>query len=143
MNPVQKKLQSEAADFALNNIKPYNLEWDRTETFPKDLMRLAGKLGYGGVCGSIKYGGRVSGKIGASLIFEAMAEWDACISAYISIHNMLGLIIETHGTEEQKNTYLSKLFSLEFIGSYCLTEPHSGSDAIAMVYYFKLLNIYT
>lgn len=99
-------------------------------------------MGYGGVCCTKNYGGKEAGKIGSSLIFAALAEADIGISAYISIHNMIGIVLEKHGTDEQKRTYLNKLISMQFIGSYCLTEPDSGSDAISLVFFLCFLRIF-
>lgn len=79
-----------------------------------------------------KYGGSGLGRLEASLIFEGLATGCVGSSAYISIHNMCCWMIDTYGTEEQKIEWLPKLTTLEYNSSYCLTEPNSGSDALAL-----------
>jgi len=62
-----------------------------------------------------------------------MAESDVGVSAYLSINNILGEMLEKHGSQELKDRYLRKLYSLEKISCYCLSEPGTGSDAISLV----------
>lgn len=85
-----------------------------------------------GIYVSDKYGGSGLGRLEASLIFEGLATGCVGSSAYISIHNMNSWIIDTYGSEEQKAKWLPRMTSLEISSSYCLTEPNSGSDALAM-----------
>ncbi|NRB30262.1 MAG: acyl-CoA dehydrogenase family protein, partial [Rhizobiaceae bacterium] len=65
-------------------------------------------------------------------IFEALATGCPATSAFISIHNMAAWMIDLYGSEEQRQTVLPQLTSMEKIASYCLTEPGSGSDAAAL-----------
>jgi len=71
-------------------------------------------------------------RLDAALIFEALATGCPAISAYLSIHNMVAWMIDRYGSEEQRQRFLPGLCSMELIGSYCLTEPGSGSDAAAL-----------
>lgn len=142
MSSYHKLLQKQASEFAKEQMQPYLAKISPfSNVFPIEIIKNAGKLGYGGVCGANHYGGRVSGKLGAALIFEALAEKDIGLSAYISIHNMLGIAIEEDGNEELKSSYLKRLFNMNYIGAYCLTEPNSGSDAISLVILYYLLKI--
>lgn len=138
LSTFQQNIQNEAILFANNNIRPNSIYLDKNFIYPKEIFNQAGKLSYGGVCGLKDYGGKESGKIGASIIFAELAEADIGLSAYISIHNMTGIVLEKYGTEELKKTYLKKLFSMESVSSYCLTEPNSGSDAISIVKFIIL-----
>ncbi len=79
------------------------------------------------------FGGSGLGRIEASLIFEALATGCVGSSAYLSIHNMCCWMIDEFGTEAQKQAWLPKMNPLEWFASYCLTEPGSGSDAMAML----------
>lgn len=65
-------------------------------------------------------------------MFEALSQGCVTTSAYLSIHNMCSWMIDTFGNEEQRAKWLPKMTTLEYFSSYCLTEPNSGSDAIAM-----------
>jgi alkylation response protein AidB-like acyl-CoA dehydrogenase len=66
------------------------------------------------------------------LIFEALATGCPTVSAYMSIHNMVAWMIDAYGSEEQRQKWLPQLCKMELCGSYCLTEPGSGSDAAAL-----------
>src|SRR5690606_3445405 len=72
------------------------------------------------------------GRLDAVLIFEALAAACPGFSSMISIHNMGAWMIDTFGTEEQRQRFLPKMTSFEWMASYCLTEPGSGSDAAAL-----------
>ena len=63
---------------------------------------------------------------------EAMAYGCPSTSAFISIHNMASWMIDRFGSAEVKQKYLPSMITMERIGSYCLTEPSSGSDAAAL-----------
>jgi alkylation response protein AidB-like acyl-CoA dehydrogenase len=77
-------------------------------------------------------GGSGLGRLDAALIFEALAHGCPSIGSFISIHNMAAWMIDTFGTEEQRQTWLPRMCTMELICSYCLTEPGSGSDAAAL-----------
>ena len=65
-------------------------------------------------------------------IFEQLARGDTAIAAYVSIHNMVVGMIDQHGTDEQRQTWLPAMTEMSELGSYCLTEPGAGSDAAAL-----------
>jgi len=77
-------------------------------------------------------GGIGLGRLEAALIFEAMAYGCPSTSAFISIHNMVCWMIDRFGSAEVKHKYLPSMITMENMGSYCLTEPSSGSDAAAL-----------
>jgi hypothetical protein len=79
-----------------------------------------------------EYGGSALGRLDAVVLFEALAEACPAFSAFLSIHNMVAWMIASSGTPAQKKRYLPKLASGEWLGSYALTEPGSGSDAAAL-----------
>jgi len=82
-------------------------------------------------------GGCGLGRLEASLIFEALSTGCVGSSAYISIHNMVGWIIDVYGSQDQKDKWLPDILAMERFCSYCLTEPDSGSDAQAMKTFAK------
>ncbi len=71
-------------------------------------------------------------RLDSSLIFESLSEGCVSTSAYISIHNMCGWMIDEFGSAEQKEKWIPKLAMMDVLGSYCLTEPGSGSDAASL-----------
>lgn len=111
---------------------PNAAEWDEKKHFPKDVIKEAADYGFAGIYVKDDVGGVGLGRIEASLIFEALSTGCVGTSAYISIHNMCSWMIDTYGTEEQRQKYLPEMCTFDKFSSYCLTEPNSGSDAIAM-----------
>ncbi|KAN0024524.1 hypothetical protein ACTFIV_008932 [Dictyostelium citrinum] len=125
----QKQFQSMALDFAQEKMKPFAEKWDKEEYFPREVMREAAELGFGGIYVKEDVGGSGLSRLDASIIIEALASADVSTTAFISIHNMCAGLIDIYGTEEQRKKFLPSLVSMEKIASYCLTEPGSGSDA--------------
>ncbi|MEZ5871295.1 MAG: isobutyryl-CoA dehydrogenase [Nitratireductor sp.] len=118
--------------FGMENIAPKAIEWDETGHFPIDVVRSVGELGLAGIYVREDVGGSGLGRLDATLIFEALAWSCPSIASFISIHNMCAWMIDTFGTEEQRQTWLPKMCTMETLSSYCLTEPGSGSDAAAL-----------
>ncbi|WP_257168209.1 isobutyryl-CoA dehydrogenase [Bradyrhizobium sp. SRS-191] len=121
-----------ARAFAAEKIAPHALRWDEEKHFPVDVMREAASLGMGGIYIRDDVGGSGLSRLDAALIFEALATGCPTVSAFISIHNMASWMIDTFGTEAQRQAYLPKLCTMDIIASYCLTEPGAGSDAAAL-----------
>src|SRR3984957_1003175 len=121
-----------ARDFAAEKIAPHAIRWDEEKHFPVDVMREAATLGIGGIYIRDDVGGSALSRFDAALIFEALAQGCPTVSAFISIHNMSAWMIDAFGNETQRQQWLPKLCSMEYLASYCLTEPGSGSDAAAL-----------
>ncbi|MFJ6620826.1 acyl-CoA dehydrogenase family protein [Kitasatospora sp. NPDC091335] len=119
-------------EFAAECLAPYAVEWDQTKHFPVDVLRKAADLGLAGVYVREEAGGSGLSRQDGVVAFEALAGGCPSIAAYLSIHNMVGWMVDRHGTEEQRARWLPALCSAEHLGSYCLTEPGAGSDAAAI-----------
>ncbi|MEA3079181.1 MAG: hypothetical protein QOF05_589 [Sphingomonadales bacterium] len=132
LTPDQLQIQDMAAKFTADAITPFAAEWDEKHLFPKDTIREAAELGFGAIYVSEESGGIGLGRLEAALIFEAMAYGCPSTSAFISIHNMVAWMIDRFGSAELKQQYLPAMITMEAMGSYCLTEPSSGSDAAAL-----------
>jgi alkylation response protein AidB-like acyl-CoA dehydrogenase len=132
LNEDQKSIQEAAYTFAKNEFMPHAREWDENKIFPKDVYRKAAEMGFSAIYTSEKYGGAGLGRLEASLIFEGLATGCVGSSAYLSIHNMCCWMIDQFGSEDQKAKWLPRMSTMEMFGSYCLTEPNSGSDAFSM-----------
>ncbi|MFC4624909.1 isobutyryl-CoA dehydrogenase [Daeguia caeni] len=132
LNEDQGAIQQMASDFATAEVAPHALDWDREKHFPVDVLRKAGRLGMGGIYVREDVGGSALQRLDAVLIFEALAEACPAFSAFLSIHNMATWMIDTFGTENQRQHFVPKLAATEWLASYCLTEPGSGSDAAAL-----------
>ncbi len=100
--------------------------------FPRDVVKEAGSLGFGGIYVAPELGGSGLGRVEAALVMEAMAYGCPSTSAFISIHNMAAWMIDRFGGETLRQRYLPQMTACDLLGSYCLTEPGSGSDAAAL-----------
>jgi alkylation response protein AidB-like acyl-CoA dehydrogenase len=128
----QIALRETARSFAAEVFAPHALEWDEKKHFPVAEMRKAAELGMGGVYISPDVGGSGLSRLDAALIFEALATGCPTVSAFMSIHNMCAWMIDAYGSDAQRHQWLPKLCTMEFVASYCLTEPGAGSDAAAL-----------
>ena len=128
----QLQIQEMARKFTADAITPFASEWDEKHIFPKDTIREAAELGFGSIYVSEENGGIGLGRLEAALIFEAMAYGCPSTSAFVSIHNMTSWMIDRFGSADVKQKYLPTMITMERMGSYCLTEPSSGSDAAAL-----------
>jgi len=128
----QIALRDTARAFAAEKIAPFALKWDEEKHFPVKTIREAATLGMGGIYIRDDVGGSGLTRLDAALIFEALAQGCPTVSAYISIHNMAAWMIDAYGSVDQRMRYLPKLCRMDWLASYCLTEPGSGSDAAAL-----------
>ena len=123
-------IRDAARDFAQTELLPGVIERDEKQQFPDDLVKKMGELGFLGIMVDPKYGGSGMDTISYVLIMEELSKIDASASVIVSVNNSLVCYgLEAFGTEEQKQKYLTKLATGEFLGAFCLSEPEAGSDA--------------
>ena len=123
-------IRDAARDFAQHELLPGVIERDENQNFPDELVKKMGALGFMGIMVDPKYGGSGMDTISYILIMEELSKIDASASVIVSVNNSLVCYgIQAYGNEEQKQKYLPKLASGEFIGAFCLSEPEAGSDA--------------
>jgi len=132
LNDEQLQIQQLATDFASKEMLPNMAKWDQEQIFPVETMRKCAELGFGAIYCDPEYGGSGLTRLEAAIIFEALSEGCVSTTAYISIHNMVCWMIDNFGSEEQRAKYVPLLSTMEKFGSYCLTEPGSGSDAASL-----------
>ncbi|MFF5126483.1 acyl-CoA dehydrogenase family protein [Streptomyces syringium] len=128
----QLALAGTTLDFAREHLAPHAVAWDQDKHFPVDVLRKAAGLGLGGVYVREAAGGSGLTRADGVLIFEVLATGCPSIAGYLSIHNMVGWMIDRYGDEAQRARWLPGLCSMDTLGSYCLTEPGAGSDAAAL-----------
>lgn len=128
----QKAIQEMAKNFAETELMPYASEWDQKEIFPIDTLRKAAQLGLAAIYVNEDRGGSGLNRLDAAIIFEELSRGCVSTAAYLSIHNMVTWMIDSHGSDNIKDKYIKKLSSMEMMSSYCLTESGSGSDAAAL-----------
>lgn len=117
-------------DFGAKEIKPRMMEWDESQEFPIELFRKLGALGLMGVLVPQHYGGSGFGYLEYVTAISELSKIDGSIGLSMAAHNSLctGHILQ-FANEEQKQKYLPKLATAEWIGAWGLTEPNTGSDA--------------
>lgn len=129
-NENQKMIAQMIKDFGEKEIRPHVMEWDESQEFPIQLFHKLGELGLMGVLVPQEYGGSGFGYHEYVTAIVEISKIDSSIGLSMAAHNSLctGHIL-LFGNEEQKQKYLPKLASGEWIGAWGLTEPNTGSDA--------------
>ena len=129
----QGMIRDMARDFAANELTPHAAEWDRNGGFPEDMYTRMGALGLMGMMMPEEYGGAGTDHVAYALAMEEIAVGDVGTSTAMSVNNSLVCAgILGFGSEEQKERFLKPLARGEMLGAFCLTEPHTGSDAGAL-----------
>ncbi len=127
---LTRQVAATARDFAEKHIRPHVMEWDETQEFPKHVFNEMGKLGLMGILVPEKYHGAGLGYFEYKAIVEEISKVCASIGLSLVAHNSLctGHIL-MFGNEAQKEKWLPKLATGEWLGAWGLTEPNTGSDA--------------
>ena len=128
----QTAIRETALTFARERIAPFADQWDEQAHFPVDVIRKTAPLGMATIYVPEDKGGSGLSRLDGALIFEALAYGCPAISAYLSIHNMVAWMVSRYGTADQNAAWMPKLASMDWLASYCLTEPGAGSDAAAL-----------
>jgi alkylation response protein AidB-like acyl-CoA dehydrogenase len=130
---TQKIIADSARNFAEKHIKPWVMQWDEAQTFPVEIFKKAGEMGFMGVLVPEIYGGAGFGYHEYIVIIEEIAKIDPSIGLSLAAHNSLCTNhILSFGNEEQKKRWLPELASGQWIGAWGLTEHNTGSDAAGM-----------
>lgn len=128
-----KMIAETARDFAEINIRPHIMEWDESQTFPKELFHQMGDMGFMGIIIPEEYGGSGLGYNEYVTILDEISQVDPSIGLSIAAHNSLCTNhIYEFGNEEQRKKWLPKLATGKTIGAWGLTEHNTGSDAGGM-----------
>jgi len=126
----QRMISDMVRDFGKREIKPHMMEWDESQEFPIQLFRKMGELGLMGILVPHEYGGSGFGYLEYITAIIEISKIDGSIGLSMAAHNSLCTNhILQFANEEQKQKYLPKLASGEWIGAWGLTEPNTGSDA--------------
>ena len=117
-------------DFCLKEVAPIAAEIDEEERFPEETWHKLADMGMMGVPFAEEYGGAGLSYVNYIGVCEELAKHCATTSVMVSAHTSLcSWPISEYGTEEQKQKYLSKLASGEWLGAFGLTEPGAGTDS--------------
>lgn len=134
LNDEQKMVQDMLRSYSQEKLKPTAAERDKTHRFPYEELKELGELGALGMTVPVEWGGAGLDYISLVLAIEEIAAGDGAISTIVSVQNSLpcGITLK-YGSDAQKEKYLTKLASGEWLGCFCLTEPQAGSDAGALL----------
>ena len=123
-------IRESARDFALQYIKPYVMDWDENQHFPKEILQKAGEYGFMGILVPEEYGGSGLGYHEYVAIIDEISRIDPSIGLSIAAHNSLCTNhIYKFGSSEHHKKYLKLLATGKMIGAWALTEPNTGSDS--------------
>lgn len=117
-------------EFAQKEVKPLAAEIDEQERFPEETVRKMGEIGLMGIPVPVEYGGAGGTNQIYTMAVEEISKVCATTGVVLSAHTSLCIApIMEHGTDEQKQKYLPKLASGQWLGAFGLTEPNAGTDA--------------
>ena len=126
-------LRDSVRSFAQAEIAPRAAEIDRTDQFPMELWRKLGDLGVLGITAKEEYGGADMGYLAHIIAMEEISRASASVGLSYGAHSNLCVNqIHRNGSEEQKQKYLPKLISGEYVGALAMSEPGAGSDVVSM-----------
>ena len=133
LSQEQEMVRDAMRDFAQERLAPFAGEWDRHHTFPADALKELGALGAMGVVVPEEWDGAGMDYMSLVLMLEEIAAGDGATSTIVSVQNSLACgITMKYGSDAQKEQYLKPLARGDMLGCFCLTEPHTGSDASAI-----------
>ncbi|GAB1384855.1 acyl-CoA dehydrogenase family protein [Melaminivora sp.] len=129
----QEMIREAVRAFVQENITPHAARWDKEHHFPHDVHQGLAQLGAYGICVPEEYGGAGLDYVSLALVLEEIAAGDGGTSTAISVTNCpVNAILLRYGSAQQKQQWLTRLASGQWLGAFCLTEPHVGSDASAL-----------
>jgi len=125
-----RMLQRTVRDFAVQEVAPVSAELDRTKSFPYDIVRKMGELGWMGIPFPEEYGGAGGTTLQYALAVEELTRVDSSVAITMCAHTSLGTQpIYLFGDDEQKERFMPDLCAGRKLGAFGLTEPEAGSDA--------------
>ena len=128
----QRLLRDTASEFARRELVTHAAEWDREARFPKEALAELGRLGFMGMLAPEEYGGAGADHVAYALAIEEIAAGDGATSTIVAVNSLCCSIVGQYGSEEQKRRFLTPMAKGETLAAFCLTEPHTGSDAGAI-----------
>ena len=130
LSEMHEMIRQTARDFAQNDVAPSAVERDKEATFPTDIVKKMGELGFMGMMVDPQWNGSGMDALSYVLAMEEISAVDASVGVVMSVNNSLvNWGLETYGNDEQKEKWLKPLAAGEIHGAFCLSEPEAGSDA--------------
>ena len=133
LSPEQQLVQDTMRSFAQAELAPRAAAWDRDHTFPRAALRALGGLGALGMVVPERWDGAGMDYVSLAVALEEIAAGDGATSTIVSVQNSVVCgPINAFGNDAQKEHWLRPLARGDMLGCFCLTEPHTGSDAAAI-----------
>ncbi len=132
LSPQHEMLREAVRAFALKELAPHAAAWARDSHFPREALGGLGAMGLFGVAVPEEWGGAGMDSTALALAIEEVAAGDGATSTVIAVTNLVAGIVQGFGSAAQKETFLRPLAQGKTLGAFCLTEPHTGSDASAI-----------
>lgn len=129
LDELQQQIQDTAKSFAKDVIEPDAIERDKNATFPKDIIKQVGELGFLGMNVPEEWDGSGLDNISQCSVIEEFAKADASVSVIVSVQKLVNSVLVKSASDEIKEKYLKPMARGEMLGAYCLSEPEVGSDA--------------
>jgi Acyl-CoA dehydrogenases len=127
---VLEDLRAMVREFVNREIRPISREMEKREEIPRELIKKMAEQGFFGILLPEEYGGAGLGELGNVILQEEITRGDASVAVLLGASTGLcGGAINIAGNKEQKEKYLTKIATGEYIGCFALTEPNAGSDA--------------
>ena len=133
LNNDQEQVRDAVRAFAQAELWPHAARWDKEHHFPKEAHKGLAALGAYGICVPEEFGGANMDYVTLALVLEEIAAGDGGTSTAISVTNCpVNSIFMAYGNAAQKKQWLMPLAQGDMLGAFCLTEPHTGSDASSL-----------
>ncbi len=133
LNQEQEQVRDAVRAFAQAELWPHAARWDKEHYFPREAHQGLAALGAYGICVPEEFGGANFDYLTLALVLEEIAAGDGGTSTAISVTNCpVNAILMRYGSAAQKKQWLTRLAQGQLLGAFCLTEPHTGSDAASL-----------
>ncbi|HUN67543.1 MAG TPA: acyl-CoA dehydrogenase family protein [Burkholderiales bacterium] len=127
-----QQLRDALRRFARDRLAPNAARWDREKCFPREEVAALAEMGLAGVMVAEAHGGAGMDSTALALACEEIAAGDGATCTIVMVNNLVANILQGFGNETQKKAFLEPLARGKWLGAFCLTEPHAGSDASAI-----------
>src|SRR5436190_20484616 len=132
LSSQHEMLRATVRAFAMKELAPHAARWDRENHFPREALQGLGAMGLYAVAVPEEQGGAGMDYTSLALAIEEISAGDGATSTIVSVTNLVAGILNGFGSAAQKEAFLQPLAKGELLGAFCLTEPHTGSDAAAI-----------
>ena len=132
LSQEQRMIRDSVRTFAAERLAPNAARWDRDCTFPREALQEMAAMGLFGVTIAEQWGGAGLDYVSLALTLEEIAAGDGATSTIASVQTLVCNIFNGYASDAQKNDFLKPLAQGRLLGCFCLTEPHTGSDASAI-----------